>query len=114
MAQRDSDGLADLILSAVVVIGIGVVLSFTNDSPPLPKVAPSSQGFIAFQLGPAPEQVVTLSADQRTLTVTEHARRDLLICIRGRCDIAEVWTGGTKFIPLGPMREATPLPESGK
>lgn len=73
-----------------------------NPEPLPPYVPPPPRELVVFQPGPAPAAVVTLSADQRELTVTEHARRDLLVCLRGDCRLVEQWLDPSGFGALGP------------
>jgi hypothetical protein len=83
MTTRQHEGRADVIIAGVALL-VGMVVSAVWRPEPMPPV---------MAVHAALPPVVTYSADERTLTVSEHAPRDLLICIRGRCDLAEGWVG---------------------
>jgi hypothetical protein len=92
MTTRAHEGKADLIIASVVLL-VAIAISVFRHEPMPPKLSPPPADLIAFQPGPSPQPVVVLSADQRELTVTAHARRDLLVCMRQQCRLVEEWVG---------------------
>lgn len=82
----------ELFVGWLVAILALLVLVAVLKPEPLPPLAPTPD-FVVMQPGDAPQAVITVSADQRTLTVTKHARRDLLVCLRGDCRLVEEWLG---------------------
>lgn len=87
---RDRLEIAVILGWAAIIASLLLLTVFTPA--PLPVRAPPGD-VVVLQPGSAPAAVVTLSADQRTLTVTTHARRDLLVCLRGDCRLVEEWLG---------------------
>jgi hypothetical protein len=59
-----------------------------------PRAVPSADDLVVFQPGALPEPIVTVNRDRRTVIVTKHAPRDLLVCLRDDdCRLVEEWIG---------------------
>lgn len=94
---------------AVVAILLALTAFALWDPEPTPYVTPPREtvdGYLPskssdYTFFAASSPVVTLSADGRELTVTEHARRDLLVCLRGDCRLVEQWLDPSGFGALG-------------
>lgn len=83
-----------LLLIALALIAAGDALMNPDPLPPPLAIAPGSEtGSIRFYDRQSFVEFVHYSEKDKTVTVTEHAPRDLLICIKGRCDLAEGWIG---------------------
>ncbi len=86
------DWRASFFLCMLLLLVAMAIVRFRFEQPA--RLSPIERAdVVVLQPGASPQPVLLFSADQRRLTVTSHARRDLLVCLRGDCRLVEEWLG---------------------
>lgn len=74
------------------LMALVLVFAFASRHAPMVAAAPPAPA-AALTWPRTGATIATFDANELTLTVTEHAPRALLVCLRGECRLVEEWVG---------------------
>lgn len=81
---------ANATLILLVIVGAYYAITRPEPLPARSSTAPRTE-LTVYRAGAWDAPIVRYDAKSETLTITEHAPRSLLLCLRGTCDLIEGW-----------------------